>query len=361
MAPLTGRLGDHGERRLIAEHLDARYRDRVPSFGDDCAVVMTQAAGTVIATTDPAPQPVAWELGFADYYYWGWLLAAINLSDLGAAGGSPLGLLSSLTLPNEMTVFEFDRLLDGIDECCAAVGTGVIGGNLKEAADGVVRCEATAIGWVEGGTPVSRAGANAGDVIVAFGPTGAFWSAVLAITRGVSLKPTDLEEVLGVLLRPTPQILIGGSLRGAKLLNSATDASDGLYAAVRSLTIEHGLGAQLELAAWDYPAVVARAAVELAVSPVRLALGFGDLQLVAAIAPDSLGAVTDVAKSYDTHLMALGTVTDSKQLLVRTDDDDGPLSNFDNERFTRESQFTGGLKAYWTRLLERPLVDHANS
>src|SRR5437763_819197 len=135
------RLGDIGERHLITDHLVPRYGGLNINFGDDCAIAVDSPTGIVVATTDPAPEPVAWRLGFSDYYHWGWLLAAINLSDIAAAGAGPVGLLSSLTLPMSLDLDEFYRLLDGIDDCCRAVGTHVIGGNLKEANDGVVRSE----------------------------------------------------------------------------------------------------------------------------------------------------------------------------------------------------------------------------
>ncbi len=357
----AGQLGDHGERRIVSEILASRYQDKVPQFGDDCAVVATRPDGMIIATTDPAPKPVAWQLGYADYYYWGWLLAAINLSDLGAAGGKPLGLLTSLTLPSEMAVPEFNRLLDGVDDCCVAVGTGVVGGNLKEGADGVVRCEATAIGWVDDGAPLSRSGTSPGDVIVALGPTGAFWSAALALMRDFQLDDADFEEVLEVLLRPIPQIKVGGDLRQAGLLRSACDASDGLFGAIRSLTVEQGLGGLLDMRGWQYPDVVSRWARRLDVSPIRLALGFGDLQLVGTVAAEDLAEVERVAQGHSTHLMVLGEATDSGQLTAKLNEGEGLLSNFDNERFTVESQFTAGLESYSTRLLDRPLLDRSSA
>src|SRR4051812_30627116 len=115
-------LNTLGERRIIAEVFAKRYAHRERPFGDDCAVVMETPTGTIVASTDPSPKPVAWELGIRDYYHWGWLLASINLSDLAAAGASPIGLLTSLTLPGDMSQAILERFLDGVDECCDAYG-----------------------------------------------------------------------------------------------------------------------------------------------------------------------------------------------------------------------------------------------
>src|SRR5437868_5550458 len=122
-------LGDLGERTIIREILAPRYSPAAESFGDDC-VAIAHAQGFVIITTDPCPPPMAMQVGFPDLLYRGWLLATINLSDLAAAGARPLGLLTSLQLPATTPTEDFERLLDGIDECCAEHGTAVLGGNL---------------------------------------------------------------------------------------------------------------------------------------------------------------------------------------------------------------------------------------
>ena len=115
-------------------------------FGDDAAIIdLSLAEEDLVVTTDPCPVPMAWTLGFDDYYYYGWLLATINLSDLAAMGATPVGLVNSLVLPPETTVASFERLLDGFDESCERAGAIALGGNIKE---GSLQCGATALGKV---------------------------------------------------------------------------------------------------------------------------------------------------------------------------------------------------------------------
>ena len=76
------RLDEIGERRLIEGLFTERYGRSSQTFGDDCAYLLDTEGGGIVASTDPAPRPVAWQLGFEDYFHWGWLLAACNLSDL---------------------------------------------------------------------------------------------------------------------------------------------------------------------------------------------------------------------------------------------------------------------------------------
>ena len=346
------RLGDLGERYLVSNVLRPRYENENPHFGDDVASFgMTD--GQVVATTDPAPIPAAWSLGDPDFFDWGWLLAAINLSDLAAAGARPTGLLTSLSLPLETMLSDFVRLLDGVDACCKTVGTRVRGGNLKETPHAV--CEATALGVVPDGRPLSREGARIGDTIFAFGEVGAFWAAYLDLEQGSG--PTGWRGSkwhMSALVRPRPLVELGWQLRQQKLANSCTDASDGLYAAIYSLTVERSLGTRIMPAEIHYSRRVAAVARALSINPLRLALGFGNMELVAAIDPSRSREAVEVASSLGVHATQIGTVIETPEILLGRGKRE-KLANFDNERFTQTSQFTAGLAGYKKHLLTAAL------
>ena len=345
------KLADLGERKIV-ERLQSRYEDRRHHIGDDCAVVYENSGSFVLATTDPAPKPVCAEFGFDDLYYWGWLLAAINLSDLNAAGATPAGFLSSLTLPSDLPLTKFDRLLDGIDQACRAVGTQVIGGNLKEDPTGRITCEGTALGVSEG-QPLGRRGAAPGDVMLALGNTGYFWSALELVRRGL---PCD-EELLAHFLTPAPLSPIGQLVREGGYSTVAADASDGLYAAVASLTVSNGLGAELVVESWHLPEIVLFTARRLRIDAWRLALGFGDLQFVTAVSADKVPRVEQVAKGRGLHVVNLGVVTEGPGITALWKGKSSKMANFDNERFTTTSQFTQGVAKYSDMLLSKPLFD----
>lgn len=343
-------LGEIGERKIVSDILSRRYRDGNVTFGDDVADFGMQG-GTLIATTDPAPEPVAWEVLPRDFYDWGWLLAALNLSDIAASGGQPLGLLTSYTLPNSTLLSDFLRLLDGVDDACKASGTLVRGGNLKEGLHGVV--EATALGIIDG-RPMSRLGAEPGDRLYAFGEVGAFWGALLQswnLPKGDALDRSFSD----VLTRPRALVSVGRDLRVSGLAKSCMDASDGIYAAFVALTVDQGLGFVFEPDMMSLSPRVVEWSRVLSVQPARLALGFGNLELVCAADPRHEPKLRQIAKRNRVRFTSLGSVIGSSELLIETDGHSGGLNNFDNERFTAESQFTGGLHHYRERLLHAAL------
>ena len=62
----------------------------------------------------------------------GWFIVAINLSDIAAKGGSPLGVVLSFGLPKNTTELFLTELTKGADACATKFGTYIIGGDTKE-------------------------------------------------------------------------------------------------------------------------------------------------------------------------------------------------------------------------------------
>ena len=103
-----------GERNIIDNIIMERFRN-IKAQDDDCAVIEL-GGETVLLTTDPAPEPVAFQLGFVDYYYYGWLTVIVNLSDLASMGAVPKGILTATVMKPEMDVAEYERFLQGVED-----------------------------------------------------------------------------------------------------------------------------------------------------------------------------------------------------------------------------------------------------
>ena len=179
-----------------------------------------------------------------------------------------------------------------------------------------------------------------------------FWTALEALLSNQACPP----EALNHLLQPQPLVPLGSNLHTQGLLRAATDASDGLYAAVVALTTPFSLGAVLRPLEWQLSPAVQSAARQYSVEAWRLALGFGDLQLVAAVAPDAVDAASGAGWQMGHEALILGTVTSDGVVAALGSSGLARMSNFDNERFSRESQFVDGLAGYRRRLLSTPLT-----
>lgn len=353
------RLDELGERRIIEEILRPRYEKQgIGRFGDDCAFVAYGSSigeGTLVATTDPCPEPMAFMLGYTDFYYRGWLLATINLSDLAAEGARPLGFLTSLILTNDTTVQQFIRLLDGIDECCDVSGTRVVGGNLKEGKH--IDLSGTAVGVCDNDLFLSRTGCNKGDLIIVLGDLGLFWAGVLAVHNNL-LSKENQTNLLRNILTPVPKIHIGQELAREGFLTSCIDNSDGLYPSLAQLGRANKSEMFVSMKNVIFPKEVLEISSTLGIEPLRLALGWGDWQLIGTCPPQNYGAIQIVSERHHVPLHLIGEVRDGEGVVLEHNDRIAEMASIDSQRFTKDSWFTVGLESYLSQLVDGPLWKH---
>jgi len=186
-----------------------RLRARFEGIGDDAAVVeppagpLLLAADAVVAGVHAPPGLALEDLG--------WKAVVVNVSDIAAMGGRPLHLLVTVAAPPGT---DLDRLFDGVAEASQAYLCPVVGGDLTASDTLVVTVAVT--GTVEG-TPVTRAGAAAGEAIYVTGPLGA---AAASVAEGVDARGAGATAMI--------------------------DVSDGLLADLGHLADESGVGFTLD-------------------------------------------------------------------------------------------------------------------
>ncbi len=343
MSGTTETLGDLGEQLIQERVLRPRY-GRVDGFGDDSALLgAVTTPSELVATTDSCPAPVVNLLREPDLYHAGWLLATINLSDLAAAGAEPLGLLVNYTLPKTTTVREFERLLDGVDDCCAAHGTKVAGGDIR---DGAVQLTATAIGRCAPGSRLRRSGAKAGDRLLLVGSAGYLWAAALLETGRATLPAEAHDEIWDRACRPMAQLKAGQLLAG--YARAAMDVSDGLFATVRTLCEANGLGAEVTGEfVLDEP--VAAVAAQCDLRPFDLAETWGDWGLVAVVRAGDVKVVEKSLRAESVAVQEIGTLTADTRLTKGT----APWDGIAQERFSTNSWHGGELSTLLTEVLGR--------
>ncbi|EOD67566.1 thiamine-phosphate kinase [Amycolatopsis vancoresmycina] len=343
------RLGDLGERGIQEHLLRPRY-GRTEGFGDDSALLgAVSTPSELVATTDSCPTPVVNLLREPDLYHAGWLLATINLSDLAAAGAEPLGLVVNYTLPKATTVREFERLLDGVDDCCAAHGTKVAGGDIRDGE--VVQLTATAVGRCVPGSRLRRSGAGAGDRLLLVGSPGYLWAAALLETGQAALPEPDRAEVWRRACRPVAQLEAGRLLAAAGYARAAMDVSDGLFATVRTLCEANGLGAAVT-GRFTLDALPAEVARQCGLAPFTLAQTWGDWGLVVAVGAADVRVVTKTLREEGIGAQEIGVLTADGGLTAGT----APWEGIAQERFSASSWHGGDVSTLVTDVLGGPVA-----
>jgi thiamine-monophosphate kinase len=234
------RLAEVGELGLLAE---LERRGLVQGIENDVAVV----AGAVV-TQDALVENVHFRLDWIPWRDLGFRAAAVNLSDLAAAGATPDGLIVSLGAPAETRLEDVVELYEGLAE----PGVPVVGGDTTRA--GALVVSVTALGRSE--RVPGRAGARPGDLLVVTGPLGAAGAAFRA----------------GAYVRPP--LRLGEGRRLAAHAHAMLDLSDGIARDAGHLAARSGCRLVIDLG---------RVPLAPGAEPDDLAFG-EDYELLAAVA-----------------------------------------------------------------------------
>lgn len=224
---IVKKLSDIGERKaiqLISNILSKGSKKVV--IGDDCAVI-EYGINYLLVSTDMISESTHLPR-FITPWQTGWFVVAINLSDIAAKGGKPLGLVISLGLPREKSITFLEELIKGADNCSSSYNTSIIGGDTKENSNLTI-C-GTVFGLVKKDEFMSRIGSRYGDIIAVTGYLGKAAAGYYSSKSNI-----DGIEIRKGLLEPRPRINEGITLAKEKVVTSCMDISDGLSSSLYQL------------------------------------------------------------------------------------------------------------------------------
>jgi thiamine-monophosphate kinase len=217
-------LADVGEAGLLAE---LARRGLAAGIDDDVAAL----GGGLVVTQDALVEDVHFRLAWTSFRDLGYKAAAVNLSDLAAAGAEPEALIVTLGAPATTSLEAVVELYEGIAE----VGVPVRGGDTT-AADKLV-LSITALGRSD--RVPGRGGAQPGDYLVVTGPLGGSAAGLRALESGFS------SPLVAAHLRPPIRLAEGREL--ARTAHALMDISDGLAADLPRLAAASGVCCAVDL------------------------------------------------------------------------------------------------------------------
>ena len=265
------------------------------------------AEGVHYLSDDP-PESVAWRL------------VAVNLSDLGAKGAEPLGVLLGYSLGRDA---DWDAaFVAGLGEALTAFDVPLLGGDtiaLPDAAPRVLGL--TAMGRAPADGAPTRTGACPGDLLCV---TGTIGDAALGLAVRKGDERGDAAAVESYLW-PKPPVAFG--VKMAAHVHAMMDVSDGLLIDAARMGAASGCAVRIALDAVPLsPAYVAARGEGLDARMVA-ATGGDDYQLLMAIDPGRLDAVVDAATAEGTPLSCVGALTEGSGFSIRFHDEPVALPN----------------------------------
>lgn len=295
-------LGELGEFALIAELVRRlpQSRNVILGPGDDAAVVAA-ADGRVVATTDLLVEGRHFRQSWSEPYDVGRKAAAQNLADIAAMGAVATALLVGLAAPPQLPLSWVLSLADGLRDECEQVGAAVAGGDVVRS--DVLTVAVTALGDLQGLSPVRRSGAQPGDVVAVAGRLG--WSAAghAVLSRGFR-SPRVLVEAHR---RPAPPYAQGPE--AARLGATAMiDVSDGLLQDLAHVAAASGVLIDVGSGVLEVPDAFSDTGRALGVDPLTWVLTGGEDHALAACFPTGV--------ELPGHWRVIGRVSEGEGVLV---------------------------------------------
>jgi thiamine-monophosphate kinase len=303
------KLTEVGEKAFIRDFVKPFFNanDDPGGVGDDCAMVPF-GEDLILLSTDRVPNDLtAFKLGIVDHFGLGDYLARLNLSDIAACGGKPLGLLLNLGLPSEMAYEEVLAICRGFGARAKRHGISVLGGDVTSAAE--LSISATAIGRIARARVLTRRSASAGDSIFISRPIG-LTPAAFQVFLG-KLEPRLNDDEIGQLRHQftelEPMLALGERLSSSGYCSSCMDNTDGIGQSLTELSEASQCAFVVNGRALHVPAVVERVGKLSGILPLDFVFNGGaDFSLVGTLRG---GWTSETASSQFNHpLEVIGNV-----------------------------------------------------
>jgi thiamine-monophosphate kinase len=159
-------VGEFGLIDLVRSSVDAPHV--LVGSGDDAALVRASSSG-VLASLDVAIEGRHFRRDWSSAADVGHKVAAANLADIAAMGGTARSLLVGFSAPGDLPVSWAVELTEGLTAEAALVGAVIVGGDVTAAEQVVI---SVGVLGDPGERVVRRNGARPGDVLAVAGRLG---------------------------------------------------------------------------------------------------------------------------------------------------------------------------------------------
>lgn len=195
-------------------------------IGDDCAIIPGDEKEDWLITTDMLMEDVHFLREAISPEELGHKSLAVNLSDIAAMGGHPVGSFLSIAIPQDMDVEYLDAFMNGYHKLSEKYHTPLLGGDTTKSMKHLA-INVCVIGKCEKGKAKKRSMAQTGDLICVTGYLGdsAGGLKLLLDKIVVSGKNSSLIHCHHL---PEPRLAEGQYLANLEGVHAMMDVSDGI-------------------------------------------------------------------------------------------------------------------------------------
>ena len=296
-----------GEFGLI-DRIKCRFAvpEGVEGIGDDCAILPQQEGMVSLVSTDLLVEGVHFLREDIPPQLLGWKSAAVNLSDVAAMGGRPIGTFLSIALPHNVETDWVDCFIDGYKEISDLFNTPLLGGDTTSSLDRIC-INVGVMGVAQKGYPKKRSTAQVGDLVCVTGPLGDSACGLQIILNHLE-RNADEKHLVERHYRPMPRVEMGLLLAQNESVHAMMDISDGIGSDLRHILKASKVGAKVDVKRIPLSAEMQRVCVSQGWDPLDFAIGGGeDYELLFTASPDvilpeccvAIGVITDEADALE--------------------------------------------------------------
>lgn len=270
--PSLQSLGEFGLIERARALLPPTTSDWKVGIGDDAAVLQISSKHYQLFTEDLLVEGIHFRQGsLDDWRDLGWKSLAINLSDLAAMGGKPLGAVVGLALPKKTKVSEVEAFYRGLAQASRRYRCPIVGGDTNASPAGVAI--AVALLGESRRSPLFRSGARAGDGLWVSGELGGAALGWLASQRKLGGSSLAFRRRHA---RPEPRLSWGEALARSGMVSAALDISDGLAGDLVHLARASGVGFEVDFDLLPRPRGFSELCKKMKLEEERLLLAGGE-------------------------------------------------------------------------------------
>lgn len=271
------KLKEIGEFGFI-ERFKPLFKDLVgegqTGIGDDCAILPCNEYDDWLVTTDLLIEDVHFLKDAIAPELLGHKSLAVNLSDIAAMGGTPVGTFLSIAIPPDTEVEYLDAFMDGYHKLSELYHTPLLGGDTTKSVKHLA-INVCVIGRCPKGQARKRSMARVGDVVCVTGYIGDSAGGLHVLLNKLP-SSTEHEYLLLKHHRPTPRVNEGLFLANEPAVHAMTDISDGIASDLVHILKASGVSANIHLDALPVSGQLNYVAEEQGWNKVELAVGGGE-------------------------------------------------------------------------------------
>ncbi len=238
-------IGEFGFIERFSPQFSKLVKNNQLGIGDDCAIISANNKEDFLISTDLLIENIHFLRNSITPQQLGYKSLAVNLSDIAAMGGYPVGSFLSIAIPSSVNVEYLDMFMKGYFELSEKYDTPLLGGDTTKS-ENHLAINVCILGKCLKGMARKRNMARAGDAVCVTGSLGDSAGGLQIILNNIPYQEVN-SYLLSRHLTPEPRLYEGQFLAGNPYVHAMIDISDGIASDLNHILKASSVGARIHL------------------------------------------------------------------------------------------------------------------